>query len=348
MRARVAMAVARATLREFWRTPEAVFWSFGFPLAMALVLGVAFSAQHPSPVRVLVVGSDTTAAVRHLEKDDRLHVEAADAAAADRALTLGAADVVVHPVPGANGAEGFELHYDPTRPDAELADLLVRRALQTGAGQVDPAPITLTPVSRPGARYIDFLIPGLVGLNLMGMGLFGVGFTLVQMRVRRSLRRLAVTPMGHGEFFAGFLLTRIALAVPAALVVVAFGMLTFGVPLYGTWGGFLLLVVAGGVAFSGLGALAASRVASIEAASGIMNVVQLPLWLLGGVFFSNQRFPGFVQTAVDLLPMSALTAGLRAVMLEGGGVVSVLVPAGALLLFGLVCLGIALRVFRWS
>lgn len=347
MRGRVVLSVARATLREFWRTPEAVFWSFGFPLAMALVLGMAFSAQHPSPVRVLVVGEDTTAAVAHLALDGRLDVKVADAAAADRALTLGAADVVV--LPGKDsGVGGYELRFDPTRPDAELADLLVRRALQAGAGRVDPAAITFAPVSRPGSRYIDFLVPGLVGLNLMGMGLFGVGFTLVQMRVRRSLRRLSVTPMGHGEFFVGFLATRIALAVPAALAIVAFGVAAFGVPIYGSWSGFLLLVGAGGVAFSGLGALAASRVTSIEGASGIMNVVQLPLWLLGGVFFSNQRFPGMVQGAVDLLPMSALTAGLRAIMLEGGGVGAVWAPAAALFAFGAVCLGVAVRVFRWS
>jgi ABC-type multidrug transport system permease subunit len=353
MQVGVIWAVARSTLRDFWRTPEAVFWSYAFPLGMALVLGFAFREQARAPVPIAVVAGASTGAEANgagalaaLQTDPRLRVSTMDATAAERALALGEVNLVLDLVGAAPGKPTITL--DDTRPESEVAELLVRRRLQEAAGRRDPVAIHTTSVARPGGRYIDFLIPGLVGLNLLGMGMFGVGFNLVYMRVRRTLRRLAVTPMGRPEFFLGFMMTRLLLALPASLVVVWFGQLVFGVPVHGGWLALVLLIVAGGVCFSGIGALLGSRAKTIEGASGIMNVVQMPMWLLGGVFFSNQRFPGFLQSAVDAIPMSLVTDGLRGVMLEGKGLAGVATPLLALLLIGVVCLAVAVRVFRWN
>lgn len=348
MRLSVVGSVARATLRDFWRTPEAVFWSYAFPLGLALVLGFAFREQPRATVAVALVhvqaeSQSTQDAAAVLRADPRLEVVAMDASAAARALALGRASIVVHLL-----AAGPRLERDPTRPDSELAELLVRQRLQEGAGRRDPLTVEVEDVTRPGARYIDFLVPGLVGLNLLGMGMFGVGFNLVYMRVRKTLRRLAVTPMGRTEFFLGFMLTRIVLSLPASVVVVLFGELAFGVPVNGSWLALLLLMIVGAVAFSGIGLLLGSRAKTIEGASGIMNVVQMPMWLIGGVFFSNQRFGGVLQQLVDAVPMSLVTDGLRGIMLEGKGCVEVLVPLVALALVGGVCLLIAVRVFRWN
>ncbi|MEZ5962918.1 MAG: ABC transporter permease [Planctomycetota bacterium] len=347
MRGSVVIAVARATMRDFWRTPESVFWSYAFPLGMALVLGFAFRGQPRAPVPVAVVPAASAeideVVLGALRQDERLQVATMDEVAAERALALGRATVVVRLL-----AAGPRLELDPTRPDAELAELVVRRCLQEGAGRRDPIAIDVDEVERPGARYIDFLVPGLIGLNLLGMGMFGVGFNLVYMRVRKTLRRLAVTPMGRADFFAGFMLTRLLLALPASVVVVVFGRLVFGVPVHGSWLALVALIVVGAVAFSGIGLLLGSRAKTIEGASGLMNIVQMPMWLIGGVFFSNQRFPGFVQTMVDAVPMSLLTDGLRGVMLEGKGVIDVWVPIVALFALGGVCLAAAVRIFRWN
>lgn len=347
MRWSIIVAIARTTMRDFWRTPEAVFWSYAFPLGMALVLGFAFREQPRAPVAVAVVqageGAAESSVVGALRADARFEVASMDADAAQRALTLGRATVVVHVL-----ATGPRLELDPTRPDAELAELLVRHRLQEAAGRKDPLTVGVDSVVRPGARYIDFLVPGLVGLNLLGMGMFGVGFNLVQMRVRKTLRRLAVTPMGRTEFFLGFMLTRLLLSLPASIIVVLFGQVVFGVPVNGSWLALILLMVVGGLAFSGIGLLLGSRAKTIEGASGIMNVVQMPMWLIGGVFFSNQRFPGVLQTLVDAVPMSLATDGMRGVMLEGKGCAEALVPILALLSVGVVCLAIAVRIFRWN
>jgi ABC-2 type transport system permease protein len=345
MRLRVISAVARATAREFWRTPEAVFWSFVFPLAMALVLGFAFRQERREQVRVLIEAAsvEQLPSLAELRGDPRLDVQVAEPAVAERALMLGTAALVLRVTPS-----GVEMVLDRTRPDSEVAELLVLRRLQEGAGRQDPVAVAPRSVESPGSRYIDFLIAGLVGLNLMGMGLFGIGFNLVYMRVRRTLRRLAVTPMGRGEFFAGFLLTRLVLAVPAAVVIIGFGQLVFGVPMRGSWLAALAVIVAGGLAFSGVGALVASRVTTIEGAGGLMNIVQLPMWLLGGVFFSNQRFPPLVQPLIDALPMSALTDGLRRVMLEAEGLGGVAVPVAVLSGLGVATLALAINIFRWN
>jgi ABC-type multidrug transport system permease subunit len=342
MRAAVIWAIARTTMRDFWRTPEAVLWSYAFPLGMALVLGFAFREQPRAPIAIAVVGAEGSAQAA-LADDPRLEVSTMDSAAADRALALGRVTVVVH-----DSADGARLQLDPTRPEAELAELLVRRRLQESAGRRDPLPVAVDAVDRPGARYIDFLVPGLVGLNLLGMGMFGVGFSLVYMRVRKTLRRLAVTPMGRAEFFLGFMFTRLLLSLPASIVVVLFGQMVFGVPVHGSWLALVLLMIVGALAFSGIGLLLGCRAKTIEGASGIMNVVQLPMWLVGGVFFSNQRFPDGLQQLVDAVPMSLATDGLRRVMLEGKGCLDVLEPLIALLLIGVVCLWIAVRVFRWN
>ncbi|HLU38278.1 MAG TPA: ABC transporter permease [Planctomycetota bacterium] len=344
MRWSVVHAVARATMRDFWRTPEAVFWSYAFPLGMALVLGFAFREQVRTPVPIAAVAAeDGTDTIAVLREAPRLQVEVLEPEAAERALTLGQVALIVHA-----GEDPLRLELDQTRPEAELAELLVRDRLQRGAGRRDAIPVATTAVTRPGSRYIDFLIPGLVGLNLLGMGMFGVGFNLVYMRVRRTLRRLAVTPMGRAEFFTGFILMRLVLALPASLVVVWFGQLVFGVPMRGNWAWLTALIVAGGVCFSGIGTLLGSRAKTIEGASGWLNLVQLPMWLLGGVFFSNQRFPGALQTVVDAIPMSILTDGLRGVMLEAEDLGAIAGPVLALLGLGVVCLAVAIRVFRWN
>jgi len=345
MQLAVVLAVARATMRDFWRTPEAVFWSYAFPLGMALVLGFAFRGQPQQPVPVVFVAPDGAdgEALAALRTDPRLEVSVMGDAAAERALALGRAAVLVHVL-----ASGPQLEVDPTRPESEVAELLVRRCLQASAGRQDPLTIQVQHVVTPGSRYIDFLVPGLIGLNLLGMGMFGVGFNLVYMRVRKTLRRLAVTPMGRADFFLGFMLTRLLLSLPASIVIVVFGQLVFGVPVHGSWVALVLLMIAGGLAFAGIGLLLGSRAKTIEGASGIMNVVQMPMWLIGGVFFSNQRFPGMLQTLVDAVPMSLATDGMRGVMLEGKGCVEVLVPIVALFAVGASCLAFAVRIFRWN
>jgi ABC-type multidrug transport system permease subunit len=340
---RIVLAVARTTFREFWRSPEAVFWTYGFPLMMAIVLGFAFQPAPPAPAPVAVVASPGAEDLRAaLARSDRLHVEVLAADAADVALARGRVAVKVDGTPAAP-----RLRSDPTRAEAEIARLLVERALQP-AGRAGDVVVAAEVEDRPGSRYIDFLIPGLIGLNLLGAGMWGIGFNLVMMRTQKLLRRLLVTPMRRSEFLLGYLLGRFVLMLPEAAAIVAFGALFWGVPFRGSLLAGALLVLIGGLFFAGLGCLVASRARTIEGVAGLMNLCQLPMWLLGGSFFSNERLDGVVRWAAEAMPLTHLNRALRDVMLEPGSLADVAVPMLALLLFAVVCFTVALRIFRWT
>ena len=343
MRERVVVAVALATFREFWRSKEAVFWTYGFPVLMALVLGFAFQPGPLPPVPIAVVATiDADPHLTALRREPRLAVAALSAEAADRALARGRVDLVVRLGDGAPVLRGH-----PLRAEAEVATLLVERALR-----VDPpsarAALVHEVEERPGARYIDFLIPGLIGLNLLGAGMWGVGFNLVQMRTQQLLRRLAVAPMRRAEFLLGYLFGRFVLVVPEAAAIVLFGTLLWDVPCRGSMLALGLLVVVGGFAFSALGFLLAARTRTIEGVSGLMNLFQLPMWLLGGVYFSVERLDGAVRWVAEALPLTHLNRALRTVMLEPATLTDVLPTLLGLGGFGLVCFVAGLRWFRWS
>lgn len=343
MKPRIVRAVALVSLREFWRAPDAVFWTYGFPLLMAIVLGFAFQSQAPEPLPVAVIeGPHAEAVSERLRQSPRLAVEVLAADAADRALARGRLALLVRAEAG-----GPVLRNDPTRPDAELARLLAERTLRPPANDAAP-PLAVEVEDRPGSRYIDWLIPGLIGLNLLGAGMWGIGFNLVHLRTQRLLRRLVVTPMRPGEFLLGFLIGRGILVVPEAAAISLFGVFVWGVPFRGSVLAFLLLVLAGGFAFMGLGCLLAARPRTIESIAGLTNLCQLPMWLLGGVFFSNERFGGVLQWAVEAMPLTHLNRALRDVMLEPTGVVGIVLPLLVLVGFGALCLTVALRCFRWT
>jgi ABC-type multidrug transport system permease subunit len=341
MRTRVVVAVGLTTFREFWRSAEAVFWTYGFPLLMAIVLGFAFRPGKLPPVPVGVVAEgDTAAVVAALQREERLQVEVMDRDAADHALARGRVALLVRVEP-----TGPVLRADPARPEAELARLLVERGLRGGTRD---AVIASEVEDRPGSRYIDFLIPGLIGLNLLGAGMWGVGFNLVQMRTQNLLRRLAVTPMRRGEFLLGYLLGRFVLVVPESAAIVAFGTLVWGVPFRGSVLAATLLVFVAGFAFAGLGCLLASRTRTIEGIAGLMNLFQLPMWLLGGAFFDNERMTGVVRWAAEAMPLTHCNRALRDVMLGPGTLVDVAWPLLGLGAFAALCFAIALRTFRWQ
>ncbi|MBI5852392.1 MAG: ABC transporter permease [Planctomycetes bacterium] len=347
MRPRVMRALTGVAWREYLRTPEAVFWTYGFPLVMALVLGFAFGEgrQEPAHVGVVATAPAGTSFAEKLREHGggRLHVEVVEESRARRALTLGRVDLVVR---GDAEHPAFEL--DPARPGSELARLLTEDALASVRGEPRPVRATIEAVDEPGDRYIDFLVAGLIGLNLLGAGIYGIGYNLVLMREKHLLRRLAVTPLGRGEFLLSYVASRIVLAMIPPLVIVAFAWAVFGVPVRGSFLALLGLFLLGSFTFCGIGLLVGSRTQSTETVSGLMNVVMLPMWLLGGVFFGNERFPELLQPIVRTVPMTWLTDAIRGVMLgslETGGIAIAAAVLGAI---GLLCFCLAFKLFRWT
>ncbi len=339
-------ALILVRFREFFREPEAVFWVYIFPILLATGLGIAFRSQ---PAERVPVGwaewtnrrPDLFAA---LEGDSSLVVTRfADSASAARALRNGRVTLLVLP-----GPDSLRYRLDDTRPEAAAGRLRVDDALQRAAGRLDRLATGNEIVRERGSRYIDFLLPGLLGMNLMGSGIWGTGFAIVDARKKKLLKRLAATPMSRSDYLASFLLAQLVLLCLEVGTILGFGVLAFGVPVRGSLGALLLACTIGSLAFGGLGLLAAARPRTIEGASGLMNFIMLPMWVLSGVFFSASRFPDVIQPVIRALPLTALVDALRAIMLEGASFAGVGRELLVLTIWLAVSFALALRLFRWQ
>lgn len=328
-------------LREFVREPEAMFWTFVFPVLIAAGLGIAFRNRPADVSTVAVVGPELAAV---FEGKPTLAVERfGDAEEARRALREGRVALVAE-----RGSDGTVVYrYDDTNPEGRSARMLADETVQVAAGRTDPVGSSDELMREPGSRYIDFLIPGLLGMTLMGGSIWSLGFSIVDARRRKLLKRLVATPMPRQYFLLSYLLSRLVMLVVEVATILLFGTLVFGVPLRGPLVLLAGLCLTGALAFGAIGLLVSSRVRTIEAVSGLMNFVMLPMWVLSGVFFSSQRFPGAVQPVIKALPLTALIDGLRANMLQGAGLVQLAPQFGILGGWLVVCFLLALKLFRW-
>lgn len=335
-----------ARLREFYREPEAVFWVYVFPALMVVGLGIAFRNQPPERIHVdIVAGIGSGDLATQLAELPNVVVRETSLPEARRRLQLGQTALVIA---GAESGAELEYHFDPTRPDSLLARDSVDNWLQRAAGRADPKRTRDVAVSELGGRYVDFLVPGLLGMGIMGGGLWGVGFVTVNMRIRKLLKRLLATPMKRSHFLAAILVSRLLFLIPEVLALLVFSWLSFGVVIQGSILAVVFLIVLGSFAFAGLGLLVASRARTVEAVSGLMNLVMLPMWMLSGIFFSSQRFPEAFQPLIRLLPLTPLIDALRAVMQEGATLGSQLSRVVLLAGWGIVSFTLALKWFRWA
>jgi ABC-type multidrug transport system permease subunit len=334
-------------VREFLREREAVFWVFIFPVLMTFALGIAFRNTAPDKTFIAIEADAQSASVSELANvlahspEISSSVLTPDEAA--RALRSGKVAIVIKP-----GTDSYTLRFDPTRPESRTAKLIVDDVLQRARGRTDVVKVGEERITETGARYVDFLVPGLIGMNLMGSGLWGLGFTIVIARSRKLLKRFAATPMRRSHYLLSFMLSRLGFLVVEVAAVVVFAWLVFGFTVRGSWLGFSLIVLLGGFTFSGIGLLVAARPTTIEGVSGLMNFIMLPMWLLSGTFFSSERFPQVFQPFIKVLPLTALNTLLRAVMNEGAPLWANWIHVAILLAWLLISFVVALKIFRWQ
>lgn len=349
-------------LRDFYRQPARIFWVYAFPTVLAVVLGLAFQNRLPAPIQVDLMEGPGSSWIKSaleahnaaLKKDEdaghpRLDVapvlfrEEPEAEAIKR-LKTGKTPMAIEPT----GSESCTYHYDPTRPDAVAARQATDDILQRARDRKDPVATRNAYVDEPGSRYIDFLIPGLIALNTMGGGMWGIGFMLVNLRVGKLLKRFVATPMPRRDFLLALLGARLTFLIPDLTVLLLLGTLAFHMPIRGSLWLVVLVAVVGALAFAGIGLLIACRTATTEAVSGLMNLVMLPQWLFSGVFFSSERFPDAAQPFIQALPLTQIAGGLRRVILEGAGLIDVAPALAILSAWAVVSFALALRFFRWT
>ncbi len=339
-----------ARWRELRREPGVLFWVFGFPILLAIALGLAFRNRPPEVATIAVVdapalsttNAPATDVAAAIDAVDGFKARRVDAATAAELLRSGRALLVVEP------GDPPRFTFDPTRAGSRLAEIAVRDALEFAHDPKARMATQENVVTAPGQRYIDFLLPGLLGMNLMSGGVWGVGWALVLMRTRKLLKRFAATPMRRSDLLLSFMLFRVVIALIEALFLILFGILAFKLWPRGSYLTLAVLVSVSALAFSGVGLLVASRAQNSQSAAGLMNLVTLPMFLLSGVFFPAGNFPDWMQPLVKALPLTALNDALRAVILDGATLAATAPQLAVLGAWGGLGFAIALKIFRWT
>lgn len=342
-------ALTKARLKIFFREPGTMFWTFGFPVALSIVLGIAFRSRGAEPVVVAVEAAQGALATRAehahgvLGRSDDVRPKLLPGPEAERALRTGKVSLVV----SVEGEAGYRYRFDPARPESRLARARTDDLLQRDRGRADAFTPRDAQVTEVGARYIDFLIPGLLGLGLMSTGLWGIGLALAEMRTNRLLKRFVATPMRRSDLLASFLLVRALLLVVELPPFLLFARFAFDVPIRGSPALLFVVAAAGAMTFAVLGLLVASRSDNAQIVTGLINVISLPMYLCSGVFFSTARFPDAIQPYVRALPLTALIDALRAVMVDGAGAREIAGELGVVGLWGVLAFALAVRLFKW-
>lgn len=350
--------ITLSRLKEFLRQPAAIFWVYGFPIVMMLALGTAFRENPKEKITVDFVGesnvgsqqsestSETMDGVKQaLAADSRFALNVQPAEDWKKRLQAGKTDLVIELQPRGDGSP-LQIWDEPHRTESRLARYAVEAALLRSENPSTPA-LAEKHLQQPGSRYIDFLLPGMLGMGLMGGGLWGIGFVIVDMRVRKLLKRFLATPMRRSDFLLAVMFSRLVFTLADIVILVFFGYLVFDVRCHGSFWNLAVVVILGAAAFAGIGLFVASRAQTLETVSGLMNLVMLPMWIFSGIFFSSERFPAEIQPLIQALPLTALNNALRGVMLEGKSLAALWPPLALLAGYAVITFTVALRIFRW-
>ncbi len=203
-------------------------------------------------------------------------------------------------------------------------------------------------VSGKEIRYIDWLIPGVLGMNMMFSALFGIGFVIVRYRKNGVLKRLRGTPLTATEFLMAQIVSRLILIIFVSVIVYIGCDLILDFSMYGSYITLFLVFSIGSLAMIALGLLIASRLKSDELAAGLTNAISLPMMLLSGVWFSLEGSPQWITFISNLLPLTHVVDASRAIMLDGAGIVDVSHHLFTLLIMMLIFLFLGVKMFRWE
>ncbi len=340
------LSITLARWREFVRRPEAVFWVYFFPVLMVIVLGVAFRNKPVESFAVdILEGPLAEEIAEKLKPETRINpVIVSQPESLDRLRTSKTTMLVI----GSNDLKTVEYKYGPLRPGSLAARNLVDAQLQKAFGRQDVIEAVDVEFDEPGSRYVDFLVPGLLAMSLMGGGLWGVGFAIVDMRIRKLLKRFMATPMKRTHFLMGMMTSRLIFMIPQIIVLLLFSYLLFGVKVHGNWASIILVIIIGAIEFAGIGLLIAARAQTLETVSGLMNLVMLPMWTLSGIFFSYEQFPEFAQPFIKLLPLTPVIDALRGLMMDGKSIMTLGPELIVMTIWSIIPFAIALFVFRWN
>jgi ABC-2 type transport system permease protein len=332
--------------KTFFREPAILFWAVFFPIILAWVLGVAFSNKGESLRTVYVTGDsaipEKISGEKVLGQETgnvyRIRFQKASEPEAIRAVKRGLITLFIEVK-----ADSLIYHFDPLNSDAQLTHLILERSF----ADVRASNTSIDPLKTTGTRYVDFLIPGMIALGIMNSCIWGIGWSLVESRMKKLLRRIVATPLNKTIFFSSQMITRIILGIFEITLLIAFSYFFFGTRITGSIPALVVVFLAGVFAFAGIAILMASRTSNTEVANGLVNAVTLPMMILSGVFFNYHNFPDWAIPIIQALPLTLVADSIRSIFIEGADLMEVLRPVLVLCAIGLVAFSAGLRVFKW-
>lgn len=353
MRIRQIFSLVLVNFRIFFREPGAWFWSFAFPVGMAWVLGIAFSNAPEKKYTVLVVGETTLQQIfpkEQLMNKTKILGEGTGVVARVDFKEIQKEQVETIMKTGGsllyiNSAEGkIIFHYDPANAEAVNLFMLLEREIYK---PVNPSVVSVQKIEAKGIRYVDFLIPGLLAMGIMNSCVWGISWYLIELRMKKLLRRMVATPMKKSTFIISHFITRFCLTMFESSILVLFSWLFFGLEMTGSFFAFVLLYLSGILTFGGIGLLLGSRTQSTHVGNGLINAVVLPMTIVSGIFFSYDSFPKWAIPLIKVLPLTILTDGVRAIFNQGAGLSEILIPCSILTFLGLSLYLAGLKLFKW-
>ncbi|MCM2279029.1 MAG: ABC transporter permease [Oligoflexia bacterium] len=343
MRKLWALIVARN--KEFYRDRSTLAWTLLFPFIVLAGFTYGYSGRQEPLLKLSVSPASAieTPALRLLQATPGLQLlPMEDAARAARKLEHFESDLSLE-----FSADGQRLAYSFNR-GSEKGKLAERLLLDTLARLPEPRP-RVEPRALTGRplRYADWLLPGLLAMNIMFGSMFGVGYVIVRYRKNGVLKRLRATPLSAFLFLTAQVASRLLLMVVTSLLVIAGALLLIGFRQQGSWFDLLLFLGLGSAAMISLGLVIAARISSEEVADGVLNLMTWPMIFLSGIWFSLEGANSWVLFGAKLMPLTHVVNGLRAIMIDGAGLGTLLPQCGILLGFTGVFTLLASALFRW-
>jgi ABC-2 type transport system permease protein len=337
------LALIGARNKEFYRDRAALIWTFLFPFIVLAGFTFGSSGKQQPLLRVRVaparaLDGPALAGLRDAPCVEVLGTD--DAAGALAKLGRHQVDLVVE----AAGEGRLAFSVSPDSDKGRLAERLLRDAV---ASRSPPPALESRPVPGRPIRYADWLLPGLISMNLMFGSMFGVGYVVVRYRKNGVLKRLRATPLTALQFLAAQVLSRMMIMVATSFLVVGGSMLLIGFRPQGSWLALAAYVAVSAMAMISLGLVVAARIATEEVADGVLNLMTWPMIFLSGVWFSIDGASSWVVWTSKLLPLTHVVDGLRAILIEGAGLGQLVPQLGILSALSAVFLALGAAIFRW-
>lgn len=338
--------------KAFFREPAILFWALIFPLAIAGVLGIAFT-QHVDPIRkVAIITNEQSGESKNLaallsqndrvDNNERQQFDFFYSSYDSAEVKLKRGEISLFIEIGKNDSLIF--NFDPQNAEGNLTYLLLENKFLKDERSNE---LKISPITAKGNRYIDFLIPGLIALGVMNSCIWGIGWNLIEFRIKKLMRRMVATPMKKSYFLLGHIISRAVLSSIEAALLFLFAYFVFGVTMQGSFLAFMVVFLTGIMAFAGIAVVASSRATSTQEGNGIINAIVLPMTILSGVFFSYRSFPDWAIAIIEKFPLTMLADAIREIFNEGASLQDVGGQIVGLTITGIVFFVVGLRIYKW-